>query len=309
MVPERRGRGPDLQPRAPRVRVLDRAVGEATEDWTAFDINQSMRMLRTGTDAQITRELRKLHIRWWHATRTQMEKILHAAGVPREVLQRIPAIVDTCRECRAWQRPGPDVTPSVDLVMQQNEQVEGDLLFYKDYIVWHMVDRADRWHAATVVPDKSAPTLCAAIMTTWIQIFGPFRFLVIDGERGLTIAEEAKDFFKTHGIQVRERAPGQHARYVERRGAILRHALHCAEEQFEREGLRVTFPELLAQAVFAGNALVTYNGATLYNARFGTQPALLPDIHAHHADSILMNGRHPHRVREIALQRIIESTA
>ena len=131
----------------------------------------------------------------------------------------------------------------------------------------------------------------------------------MDGERGLTIAAEAQDFFRTQGIQVRPRAPGQHARYIERRGAILRHAMHCIEEQLEREGIVATFPELLAQAVFAGNALISYNGATPYNARFGTQPAVLPDIHAPHADSLLMNGRDPHRVRAVALQRIIESTA
>lgn len=37
--------------------------------------------------------------------------------------------------------------------------------------------------------------------------------------------------------------------------------------------------------------MLSYNGATPYNARFGTQPAMLPDIHALHDDSLSMDGR------------------
>ena len=65
--------------------VRDRVVGVAANDWTSFDVNRSMRILRTGTPAQICQELLKLHLRWWHATRVQMERIRHAAGVPNEV--------------------------------------------------------------------------------------------------------------------------------------------------------------------------------------------------------------------------------
>ena len=70
-------------------------------------------------------------------------------------------------------------------------------------------------------------------------------------------------------LNVRPRAPDQHARMVERRGAVLRHAMHCIQEQLQREGLQVTMQDLLAEAVFAGNSLISYNGATPYNARFG----------------------------------------
>lgn len=87
----------------------------------------------------------------------------------------------------------------------------------------------------------------------WIQVSGPFRIWVVDGERGLFTAE-ADDFFRTHGIIVRHRAPAQHARFVERRGALLRHAIYCLEEQLQGEGHTVTLPQLLAQGLFSGNA-------------------------------------------------------
>ena len=53
-------------------------------------------------------------------------------------------------------------------------------------------------------------------------------FLIVNGERGLTIARDAQEFCQTHGIQVRPRAPGHHARYIERRVAILRNAMPCS---------------------------------------------------------------------------------
>ena len=114
---------------------------------------------------------------------------------------------------------------------------------------------------------------------------------------------------KRYGTEIRPRAPGQHARMIERRGAILRHSLHTAEEQFAREGIEVTMEYLLAEMVFSGNALVSTGGATPYHARFGCQPQMLPDITAPADDTSAGPGRDCHRIRETALQRIIEGTA
>ena len=143
-------------------------------------------MLRTGTTAQVKTELRKLHIRWWHAGRTQMEKVLTAAKVAPAVISAAPGIIDTCRECRAWKAPAPDVTPSVEMAVRQNEFVEADIMFYKQFMVFHMIDRADRFHATRVIESKTATALCKAIDLTWITIFGNFEYLVIDGEKAWT---------------------------------------------------------------------------------------------------------------------------
>ena len=118
-----------------------------------------------------------------------------------------------------------------------------------------------------------------AIDVIWFAIHGEFKNLVIDGESSLNCAE-AQTRLKDKGILVKAKAPGQHARMVERRHAILRHAMHVAEEQLIDEGIRVTFKQLLAHCTFAGNELISYGGATPYNARFGRQPALLLDLHS-----------------------------
>ena len=67
---------------------------------------------------------------------------------------------------------------------------------------------------------------------------------------------------------------------VERRGAILRHTHHTTEEQLAKEGITDSFKQLLAEAVFSGNSLISFQGATPYTSRFGRQPITLPDLAA-----------------------------
>ena len=130
-------------------------------------------------------------------------------------------------------------------------------MFYNQHMVWHMFDRAGRWHAGVQISSKSTESLCDAISECWLQVLGAFKRLVIDGESGLN-SEGAKIFLKGNGIHLDMRAVGQHASIVERRGAILRHTMHCIEEQMAKEGIPVTFKQLLGQLCFGGNCLINY---------------------------------------------------
>ena len=87
-----------------------------------------MRILRIGTEAQAIREIRELDLRWWHVTQSNMEMILKLAGVKTKTITLIPGVTDTCRECRAWASPQPDVTLAVELTTAHNENVEVDLM-------------------------------------------------------------------------------------------------------------------------------------------------------------------------------------
>ena len=112
-----------------------------------------------------------------------MEKILGAAGLPATVLEKIPGIIDTCRECRVWMKPSPDPTPTVEICLVRNDQVEADIMFYKKYMVWHMLDRADRFHNGVQILGKTAEIQQDAMGVCWFKPFGPFKYLVIDGEK------------------------------------------------------------------------------------------------------------------------------
>ena len=87
--------------------------------------------------------------------------------------------------------------------------------------------------------------------------------LIIDGELGVT-GPSAQAKLKRLGVTVKVRAPGQHARFIERRGAILRVTLRCMESQLIREGIKADMESLLSEAFFSGSSLVHVGGVTPY---------------------------------------------
>ena len=117
-------RGSDKEPRVRRT-YQDAGSGiERPADWSRFDVTQSLRALRSNNKAVQLRELRKLHLRWWHAPAKSMTNLIKNAGLSQEVLKEIPNIINTCRECRAWQAKGKTTIPSVTLSTHFNEIVE-----------------------------------------------------------------------------------------------------------------------------------------------------------------------------------------
>ena len=79
-----------------RPKKVDTAVGVNPNDWTSFDVTKSLRMLRTGDEAAVARELRKLHLRWWHAQVKPMQTIFEHAGLPQRVIDEVSKVVKTC---------------------------------------------------------------------------------------------------------------------------------------------------------------------------------------------------------------------
>ena len=88
--------------------------------------------------------LRRLHIRFWHASTAQLTKLLRAAGAPEEALKLIKSVVDTCRVCRCWARPTPKAVAPTRLATDMNQTLQWDILFYKDKMISHVIDEATR---------------------------------------------------------------------------------------------------------------------------------------------------------------------
>ena len=260
---DRSGRGPDQEP---RVRRSFRDQGENPEnpdDWSSFDIGKIVRLFRTTRQSAIRLSLRKLHVRWWHASKHTMHKFLERVGVNDAVLRLIPEICDTCKVCREWQKPAPSNVCSTEFADTFNQQAECDLLFIGKHIIFHMLDRCTRWHAAMLIDDKKEETLMGAIDTLWISTHGAPKELIVDGETGIAVSAKTTAYLARKGTKLHVRAKDQHARFVERRGALLRDSIHRAQSQLREEGIQdVPFRTVLAEAVFAGNALLTVNGST-----------------------------------------------
>ena len=113
---------------------------------------------------------------------------------------------------------------------EHNKEIEADILLYENYSILHMVDRADRWHVGKRIVSKASDILQEAIDATWLQVFGPFKKLIIDGENGID-STSTRNFLARHGIDLQIKAKGQHARMIERRGAIPRHCMHTMKAQ------------------------------------------------------------------------------
>ena len=133
--PPRPARGPDHEQRVRRTYRDQGDNPESSHDWSNFDINKVVRLFRTTRVGAIRLSLRKLHTRWWHASEHTMKRFLERVGVSQKVLDLIPEIVQTCRVCREWAKPGPSNACSVELPDTFNQQVECDLLFVHKNII------------------------------------------------------------------------------------------------------------------------------------------------------------------------------
>jgi hypothetical protein len=187
------------------------------------------------------------------------------------------------------------------------------LFFYQDQIILVLIDEATRFTMAEVIPNKEAETILSAVTNTWCRVFGPPAVLMSDHEGGL-VGEAAAQWADKWGIQLRPGPKGSHAYIIERHHQILRATLHKIQSQTELEELGISFPMLLAEAVYVKNALTAIAGHSPFEAVFGRVPRLLFDVEegAISADAQGTHAavnRHVARLREIAFASMVSATA
>ncbi|CAE7261221.1 pol [Symbiodinium sp. KB8] len=282
------------------------APPEDPDRWTSFDLGRALQDLRSIREGVVRRALRKLHIRWFHASAQRMKTLLTAAGVSPEIMVLVQQIVDTCDICRNWTRPGPRTVTSATVTTRFNEEIQVDLLFYRDKIILHMIDRTTRFTVARRIASKHLDNVVEGVMSHWVGMFGPPNRITSDQE-GAFQSPEAAALLESRGIKLHLLAKEQHASIVERHHAILRRQLHVLEEQSTAEGLRISFDAILGEAVYAKNALFAVGGASPFEAVFGRTPPLLGVVDAEIGDS--PDDRDSDRVRQIAIQSMIQATA
>ena len=246
-------------------------------DWSSWDLGRALRALRGSNEAIINRTLRKLHLRWWHASKSRMESLLRAAGLPKSVLNAVGAVTDTCRVCRLWKRPTSRPQATLRQSVHFNEAIQVDLLFVSNLIVLHIVDECIRWSSARVIKSKTVADILSGLLHGWFAIFGPPGVIVSDRE-GSLMSEEAAIFLERHGTSLRPKPKGSHAQIVERHHEILRQVFHRVKSQSLEEGLVISDEDLLAECVFAKNALLIVHGESPYQALLGRSPELAKRI-------------------------------
>eukprot|EP00959_Pyramimonas_sp_CCMP1952_P342037 7165239-Pyramimonas_sp.AAC.1 len=107
-----------------------------------------------------------------------MKLSLSKIGLDSVRLNRIKGVCDTCRECRAWDKPGRIVMPSTALPGKFNEGVECNLMFYKqEHHIFNSIDRCVRYATGIEIPDKIMTRILDAYHQCWRwRQFGPARY-------------------------------------------------------------------------------------------------------------------------------------
>ena len=187
-------------------------AGQAAS-WSQWDIGKSLQLLHSLNPSIVRRELRRMHLRWHHASSLKMQTILRNTGAPKSVLQQIPSIIDTCSICRGLAAPGNKTISTTRSVTRFNEVVQHDLLFANaeggkpresragksssssasgaspsghiadsvsstpDKVPWqHMLDVATRLSQAAMITDKTTRSILESAARIWFNPYRPPRF-------------------------------------------------------------------------------------------------------------------------------------
>ena len=284
-------------------------------EWSSFDLGRCLRALRSEDQALQARALKRLHVRWWHCTTGRMQNLLKSAGVSKTAVDQIPSVVNSCKVCRAWQRPSNRSVTASRLAISFNESVQFDLLFCEDSIIGVLIDESTRWTCADIVPNKEVASILRFVTDRWIRIFGAMQGLVSDQE-GALVSEEAAVWLERHGIQPRSKAKNAHAYIAERHHSILRDMIHKILGQARSENLAFEISDVLSEAVFCKNIFVNIGGYSPFQAVFGRLPHILADLDTANVSAMDDSkggipgiSRHAIRLREIAVSSIVQATA
>ena len=282
--------------------------GESPQEphWSQFDLGHALMQLRSIREGIVRRALRRLHLRWYHANNKRMRNLLEAVGVAPSVLNMIPSIIDTCSVCRNWQRVGPKSAMSARLPTSLNAEIQMDLLFYKDKIVLHCVDTCISWSSVIAIPDRSLHSLLEGYCKCWLQLYGPPTTIIADQEGGWA-TEQAATWFENQRSQMTLVARDQHCGVIERHNEILRRQLHLIEDESNNEGLVTNFDMILAEAIFAKNALFQIGNPTPYESLFGRTPPLLSMIGEEAGE--VASDRDAARIRQVSINAMIQASA
>ena len=90
------------------------------------------------------------------ARRILLAEILALAGAPRTAARLIQEMVEACRICRKWARPGPKAVATAKLSTHSNEVVQWGFSFHSTAIVSVLVDEATRFTKAGMVTSSGS---------------------------------------------------------------------------------------------------------------------------------------------------------
>ena len=132
-----------------------------------------------------------------------------------QVLDLLPQVTDTRRQCLDWARPGQVTRASCHVADKPGDELETDLPSFKKNIIVHVVCRCTRYHAARRIESKTAKDMLGGLHQCWFQHFGFPSVLYFDAEGSINVPG-VSEALAAEGTRLHLRAPGQHCRHIER---------------------------------------------------------------------------------------------
>ena len=99
------------------------------------DFKDLPRKLVNASKEERARLLRGLHERFWHASAPEMQKLLHALGLPPYIVRVAAEVVHACPTCRKFALPKHKPLVKGTLTTRFNERVLVDLFFLWDCLL------------------------------------------------------------------------------------------------------------------------------------------------------------------------------
>ena len=102
--------------------------------------------------------------------------------------------------------------------------------------------------------------------------------------------------------------------HIDAQSKFIRNAFHKIQEQLKAESISMPPDQVLSEAQFCSNALLSHAGYSPYQAVYGRTPNMLPEIRTPEAlneGTLELPGtiRFTYRLREIAVRAIVDQTA
>ena len=151
--------------------------------------------------------------------------------------------------------------------------IQWDILFIFEDALSHCLDECVRLSRLCILQGedpKSAESIIRALTYSWLKHYGPPKYIVADGEGGLS-SNAAAQWASRHNIELKIRAPRAHAWMVERHHELFRQLVHRTYDQLASEGIHISREDLYSECEFVKNAMLSVGGVAPMQA-VGNKP-------------------------------------
>ena len=235
--------------------------------------------VKEGDIARAKQLLLGLHERLWRSPMSDFINLLRRSGMPTEVTQLVPEVVNSCAICRKYVRLPNRPQYKTTGVRSFGDAVQIDLFHFEDKWFILMIDEATRYKVADIVEGQESEILLAAMVRLWFHYFGPPQKLIMDQQQSLMGHSTAAEFERMNVERCPRgttAGPGaeQHTGtgLVERHVSLVKMTMLKLRAELQRQGLNPELSELARESAMAHNLTLSYGGVTPAMNVFGVPP-------------------------------------